>query len=719
MSLQKHSKPRANKKILAREFRLQGTDGIRREVKLSSSQETTGLTPQEVFLKLGFITEEFMEIYAYAYIKQMMSIGKVLNGDSVVIGWDPRDPKGNYTSAVVSGICKAGLNALILGVVPTPLVPMYMLYKNARGGLMVTASHNPRDQNGIKIFSSFKGLKLLPDNDLILTHAVLEVEPSTLGQLTLKGKRIDSRKEALELFYNFSLAPKNTWIPPEFEKSLFKNITLVVDAANGSLSEIAAKIFHQVGFGNIIEVNSKLNGDVNLKSGVADLEGKAIITREMTEKGTGIFSKHLAVTKLLDLGQKNRTLVAKGDKKICGAVFDADGDRFYRLDYDARRDALIVMSGDEAAFFQAKHLITSNPKRYKGTRYINTVESDFNTSVAAKKMGFLPVLTPVGDKWILLKIALLTAEKKIRSAKKSKERKVLAPSILEKWKNLQNKDYLNVLKVEELESELNQFLKIKKGEGRVANTDKNNLFSIGSEETGHCITEGYLTLENEIQVPVFFGNGVKSAINTFVATQVLLESKPTRAYFANLTRPFPPGYKQTFYTYYVKKKLFHKDSQLWNQVKTSIYQEARNKGFSPRLTSFSAEPDMLYIALGSKNGENGTVFVRNSGTENKIGVNLRGSMKSASKLKSIGEKCIKILLSSMKDFENHLCKLEENLLNQLIHGSVLNTKLKLKKPEGERVLSEVAKQGLIRLTKDGHTLTILGKWYLSIKKKNS
>jgi len=583
---------------------------------------------------------------------------------------------------------------------------------------MVTASHNPRDQNGIKIFSSFKGLKLLPDNDLILTHAVLEVEPSTLGQLTLKGKRIDSRKEALELFYNFSLAPKNTWIPPEFEKSLFKNITLVVDAANGSLSEIAAKIFHQVGFGNIIEVNSKLNGDVNLKSGVADLEGKAIITREMTEKGTGIFSKHLAVTKLLDLGQKNRTLVAKGDKKICGAVFDADGDRFYRLDYDARRDALIVMSGDEAAFFQAKHLITSNPKRYKGTRYINTVESDFNTSVAAKKMGFLPVLTPVGDKWILLKIALLTAEKKIRSAKKSKERKVLAPSILEKWKNLQNKDYLNVLKVEELESELNQFLKIKKGEGRVANTDKNNLFSIGSEETGHCITEGYLTLENEIQVPVFFGNGVKSAINTFVATQILLGSKSTRAHFSNLSHPFRPGYKQTLYVYYINKKLFHKNSQLWNQVKISIYQEARSKVFNPRLTSFRAESDMLYIVLNSKKGERAAVFVRNSGTENKIGVNLRGPMKSAAKLKYIGEKCIKVILSSMKDFENHLCKLEEDILTQLIHGSVSNTKLKFKKPAGERVLSEMEKQGLIQLTNNNYALTTLGKWYLSTKKPN-
>ena len=86
---------------------------------------------------------------------------------------------------------------------------------------MVTASHNPRDQNGIKIFSSFQGLKLLPDNDLILTNAVLEVEPSTLGKLTPKGKRINSRKDALELFYNFSIAPKNTWIPPEFEKKSF------------------------------------------------------------------------------------------------------------------------------------------------------------------------------------------------------------------------------------------------------------------------------------------------------------------------------------------------------------------------------------------------------------------------------------------------------------------------------------------------------------------
>ena len=220
------------------EYRLQGTDGIRREVKQAS--EAMSLTPQEAFLELGFITEEFMEIYAYAHVKQLISTGTIRAGDDFIIGWDPRNPKGDFTSAVVSGVCKAEVNALILGVVPTPLVPMYMLYKNASGGFMVTASHNPKDQNGIKIFDSFKGFKHLPENDLTLTRAVLETQSSKIRELALKGKRTNSRKEALKLFDQFSTAPKNTWAP--FGSHLFKNIILVVDAANGSLSEIAEKI---------------------------------------------------------------------------------------------------------------------------------------------------------------------------------------------------------------------------------------------------------------------------------------------------------------------------------------------------------------------------------------------------------------------------------------------------------------------------------------------
>ena len=717
----KRSSKLLSKKINAASgFRLQGTDGIRHEVKLTSS-EVIGLTPQEAFLKLGFITDEFMEIYAYAHVKQLILEGRARTSDSIVVGWDPRDPKGNFTSAVVSGVCKAGANALIIGLVPTPLVPMYMLYKNALAGVMVTASHNPKDQNGIKTFCSFRGLKPLPENDVTLTRAVLKVNPSTLSKLSLKGKRIDSRREALKLFYQFSIEPGNTWVPSEQTNSLFRDITLVVDAANGSLSEIAAETFRRAGFGKVIEVNARLNGDVNLESGVADLEGETLITKKMAQKGTGLFSRHLVVKKLFELGRKNRIAITKGKLKVCGAVFDADGDRFYRLEYDAYKNALIVLNGDVTAFLQAKYLMTTDPKQYKGSRYINSVESDLNTATAAEKLGFRPILTPVGDKWILQKIVSLIVEKRFREMKKSSGMKMLPSSLLKQWKHIQNNGTLDVLKFEDLESELDNFERINKIEGSFTNNSESNFFSfaIGSEETGHNITQGSLICEDGKQIPVFLGNGLKSAINTFAATQLLLESKPIRTYFSALANPFPPGFKQTIYSYYIKKELFHKNSRIWNRLKKSIYQEAQSKGFNPRFTSFSEEPDMLYISLASKKGARAAIFIRNSGTENKIGVNLRGPKKTAAKLKFIGQKCVKILLSSMKDCENYLYKLEQDIFKQLIHGPIPNANLKLKKPKSRRVLSEMAKQGLIGLNKEGYVLTPLGKWYQSTQNKNS
>lgn len=83
-----------NKKIPpSTPLRLQGTDGIRREVRQASSKEFAELTPQEVFLERGFITEEFMELYAFAYVDNLINKGEVQPGDGFVVGWDPRDTK--------------------------------------------------------------------------------------------------------------------------------------------------------------------------------------------------------------------------------------------------------------------------------------------------------------------------------------------------------------------------------------------------------------------------------------------------------------------------------------------------------------------------------------------------------------------------------------------------------------------------------------------------
>lgn len=119
------------------------------------------------------------------------------------MGWDPRDPSGIFIEAVIKGIRKAGANALVLGVVPTPLVPLFMMYQSADAGIMITASHNPNDQNGIKLFSPFHGMKPLPTDDLCLTQKVLQQKYSSIKNQSLKGKRKNLREHALKLFSRF------------------------------------------------------------------------------------------------------------------------------------------------------------------------------------------------------------------------------------------------------------------------------------------------------------------------------------------------------------------------------------------------------------------------------------------------------------------------------------------------------------------------------------
>ena len=171
----------------------------------------------------------------------------------------------------------------------------------------------------------------------------------------LKGTQINCRKEALELFQTFTLHPENAWSDSTAGGlGVYKKIVLVVDPANGSLAQIAASAFRNAGFGQVIEINARLDGNVNLYSGVGDLEGHAIITSKMIDKQAGNFRKHKAVLKLFELGRKLKAKILSGEKRIAGAIFDADGDRFYRLEYDPFKDALLVLSGDETAFLQAR-----------------------------------------------------------------------------------------------------------------------------------------------------------------------------------------------------------------------------------------------------------------------------------------------------------------------------------------------------------------------------
>lgn len=695
-------------------FRLQGTDGIRREVRPAASKEFESLTPLQVFLERGFITEEFMELYVFAYVGYLLKTGKMRIKEAIVVGWDPRDVDGKFTGAVVKGILKAGATALTLGIVPTPLVPTYMLYKNAKGGFMITASHNPKDQNGIKTFCAYRGMKLLPDNDNELTSAICSLDYATIKNAPLKAKQIDCRKEALELFDRFTLQPENSWGNPDLKNSsAYKKIVLVVDPARGSLSKMAADAFRNAGFGQVIEINAELDGNVNLHSGVGDLEGHSIITSQMIDKRSGHFRRHKAVLKLFTLGRKLKTKILAGEKRVAGAVFDGDGDRFYRLEYDPFKDALLVLSGDETAFLQAMFLIRRDPKRYKNALYINTVESDLNTAVAAKQLGLKPKLAAVGDKWVLLQTAFMLVESRLKALKKSSKREIPA-TLKRRWEAIRKNGTLNVDTFQEIESAIDDLEK-KYPSAKSNGTSRHLPFAVGSEETGHNITPGWMDLGGGKEIPVFVGNGLKSALNTFAATEFLFQKKSVRAYFSAIHKPFKPGFKGTLYVYYIKKELFHKDSVIWKKIKQSLSGDAKIIGFKGRVVNFPEDPDMLYISLTPEGEKNPTagIFVRNSGTENKISVNLRGNNKDAKELKKIGENAIRLLLGALKDTGDHHYKLELDVLSQIAPGALPEDRLVLDKHSRTRVLAEMGKQKLIELTAKGYRLTARGKWYIA------
>ena len=671
--------------------RMQGTDGIRRETRKSTIAECKGLTPQQVFLEKGWINEQFMELYVYSHIK---NLPKKRSIKDIVLGWDPRDPSGVFVDAVIKGIRKAGANVLILGVVPTPLIPLFMLYEKADAGIMITASHNPNDQNGIKLFSSFHGMKPLPKDDLRLTNYVIQQTYSSINNSPLEGKIKESRNKGLQLFKEFTLLPENSWIEDSVS---FKNVVLVVDPANGSLTGIAKRIFKQAGFEKVVELNGKLNGDVNLFSGVADLEGRDRVTEDQIQGSTGFFSRHKAIKKIFEIGRKNKALLLQGKMRVVGAIFDADGDRFFMLEYDPFKDLLWVLSGDETAILQAHHLAARFPKAYKNSLYINTVESDLNAAIAAKKMGFKPLLTPVGDKWILLKILLKQLEKSCKDSDISKKNRFVFNKEIKRLKKIGVASIFSLKKLEII---------LGKGEEAIQKRFE-PVLAVGTEETGHNITESKFTRANGELVSIYSGNGLKSALNTLVATQHI--AGPPKKYYAKVSRPFNPGFKDTLYVYYIHQNLFFKDSMIWRKLKRTLLQAAKKRDYSGVIRNFLEDPDMLYISMSA--GKAG-VFVRNSGTENKISINLRGSKADASKLRQIGREAIKILFTNLKNHDHHFYKLELYALSQIALQTLEEKDLKIEKKSKTRLISEMLKQGIIEINTKGFRLTALGKWYL-------
>lgn len=305
-----------------------GTDGIRGAVG------TYPITP-DFMLKLGW------------------AVGRVLGaekGSKILIGKDTRISGYMIESALEAGLSAAGVDILLLGPMPTPAVAQLTRTLNAQAGIVISASHNPFSDNGIKFFSA-EGTKL--DDDV--EHAIeaeLEKELTCCESSVLgKASRID---DAPGRYIEFC---KNTF-PSELHLS---NLKIVVDCANGATYHIAPKVFSELG-AELISIGDSPDG-MNINAGFGSTQPENL---------------------------QKEVLKHKAD---LGVAFDGDGDRLIMVDQDGE-----LVDGDQLLYVMA---MASYAKGALKGGVVGTLMTNLGLEHAFKKHEIPFSRAGVGDRYVM------------------------------------------------------------------------------------------------------------------------------------------------------------------------------------------------------------------------------------------------------------------------------------------------------------------------------
>ena len=272
----------------------------------------------------------------------------------IIIGKDTRISGYMLENALVSGICSMGVNALLVGPLPTPGIAFATNSMRADAGIVISASHNPFQDNGIKIFSN-EGFKL-PDEkeleieELIFSNHMDTVHPSPreLG----KAYRIEDARGRYIVFL------KNTF-PKEHT---LEGTKVVLDCAYGATYRVAPDAFFELG-ADVISLFDKPNGE-----NINDHCGSQYPETLMEE-------------------------VVKGKADV-GFAFDGDGDRCIAVDEKGA-----VLTGDQIMAICAKEMKIEG--KLINNLLVSTVMSNIGLGIALKELGIENVITQVGDRYVL------------------------------------------------------------------------------------------------------------------------------------------------------------------------------------------------------------------------------------------------------------------------------------------------------------------------------
>jgi phosphoglucosamine mutase len=278
---------------------------------------------------------------------------KAGNSNHIVIGQDTRISGEMLAQAVAAGICSAGVNAHHLGVVPTPAVARAALFTGAIAGVVISASHNPFHDNGIKLFDS-NGCKLSDLAEDRIEHLMQTSESDKSSAAAKQIGRIVNDDSAGDNYIQFLLDNS------EF-KSL-KNMTIVLDCANGATFRAAPELFRRLG-----------------------------------AQVSALYCEHDGVSINDNCGSQHPGALAKqvvAQRADIGLAFDGDGDRLIAVDEKAR-----VLSGDQIM------AICADDMRQKGLLknncVVSTVMSNLGFAKALQNLGIDLVTTQVGDRYVM------------------------------------------------------------------------------------------------------------------------------------------------------------------------------------------------------------------------------------------------------------------------------------------------------------------------------
>jgi phosphoglucosamine mutase len=274
---------------------------------------------------------------------------------NIIIGKDTRQSGAMIENALADGLCSIGADAFLAGTLPTPAIACLVASGDAAAGIVISASHNPYTDNGIKLFDT-EGYKLSDDIEDKIERLVLAENSGNTGakarQTRGKVKKIADASDRYLVFLKKALPDARP----------FEGLKIILDCSNGATYAVAPKLFRDLG-AQVEAIGVDPDGQ-NINADCGSEHPEALIDEVLTQKAD------------------------------IGLAFDGDGDRLVAIDEKGE-----VVSGDRTLAICARNL--KRKGLLKNNLVVSTVMSNLGLRLALKDMGIDHMMTSVGDRYVL------------------------------------------------------------------------------------------------------------------------------------------------------------------------------------------------------------------------------------------------------------------------------------------------------------------------------